>query len=279
MTNSNPAMMPIPYDELASTYLGARPRDFNKGRAGHVLVIGGDQGFGGAVWMAAMAAMRVGAGLVTIATHPSQSTVSPTFPEIMCQTVADSKQLQPLLAKANVIILGPGLGQGAWGKEIWQAVIQLDVPMVLDADGLNILATAPRAHANWVLTPHPGEAARLLHIDTTQIQADRPAAAKAIQQQYGGTVVLKGAGSLVATSESITICEAGNPGMATAGMGDILSGVIGGFIGQGIPLAKAAALGVAIHARAGDIAAKSGERGIVATDLLTFLHELCNNHR
>jgi NAD(P)H-hydrate epimerase len=182
-----------------------------------------------------------------------------------------------------MIVLGPGLGQSDWAINLWSMVMshprcQQALPLVVDADGLNILANMPRIYPHWVITPHPGEAARLLQTTTQAIQQDRIAAVQALNQRYGGVSVLKGAGTLIATPDSpLALCDKGNPGMATAGMGDVLSGVIGGLIAQGIPIADAAKLGVYLHAYAGDLAAKEGERGLLALDLMAPLRYVINH--
>ncbi len=258
--------------------LPQRPRDAHKGDHGHVLVIGGDYGMGGAVRMAAEAALRAGAGLVTVATRPEHvSVVNCQRPEIMCQQVANGEDLLPLLERATVVVIGPGLGKSDWAKALLTTVLTTTLPKLLDADALNLLSQMPQKRSDWVLTPHPGEASRLLDCSNSDIQADRFKAAGAIQQQYGGVVVLKGVGTLIKTEHSLEICPAGNPGMATAGMGDVLSGVIGGLLAQKLPLAQAAAAGVLVHALAGDRAAvQGGERGLLATDLMQPIRELVN---
>lgn len=260
-------------------YLKPRLKDWHKGLSGHVLVIGGAAGFSGAARMAGMAALRVGAGLVSIATDPANApTMNIECPELMCHAVQNAEDLQPLLEKATVIVLGPGLGQSDWAKTLWQHAIKTDLSLVVDADALNILAEHPQMSEYWVLTPHPGEASRLLKQTTEEIQQDRLLAVKEIARQFGGAIVLKGAGTLVAAPNMLPgVCDKGNPGMATAGMGDILSGVIGGLLAQGIPLGEAARLGVVMHAAAGDMAAKDGERGMIATDLLPYLRRLGNS--
>ncbi|MHB1948640.1 MAG: NAD(P)H-hydrate dehydratase [Gammaproteobacteria bacterium] len=267
--------------EQFSQYLRPRPEDANKGDFGHVLVIGGDYGYSGAVHMAGEAALRVGAGLVSVATRPEHALVmNVPSPELMCHGIKTAADLDPLIAKANVIVLGPGLGRSAWGHDLLMAALKAQKNFVVDADALNLLAENPQKKATWILTPHPGEAARLLKKLPQDIQKDRIAAVKQLQEQFGGVSVLKGAGSLIMGPEGEpAICTAGNPGMATGGMGDILSGVIGGLLAQGIPLADAAKLGVLIHAMAGDMAAQEGgERGMIATDLMMYLRHLVNIH-
>lgn len=266
-----------------SDYLVPRERNSHKGDFGRVLVIGGDYGFSGAPRMAAEAALRVGAGLVSVATHPEHAAVlNVSRPEIMCHGVRSANKINGLLDKANVVAIGPGLGTGAWGQELLDYVLKSGKTIVADADALNILAEKdqPIKRENWVLTPHPGEAGRLLKITSQNVQCDRNASAIKLQQIYGGVVVLKGAGSIiVAPNEQPVTCEHGNPGMATAGMGDVLTGVIAGLIAQQIPISDAAKLGVLIHAMAGDMAAEEGgERGMLAMDLMPFLRKLMNTN-
>lgn len=259
-------------------YLQPRARDWHKGLSGHVLVIGGDLGYSGAPRMAAEAAYRVGAGLVSVATRPEHAAeVNAHFPEIMAHGVTELAALDALLTKADVIVLGPGLGQSAWSKLLWKQAITSNLPMVVDADGLNLLAQSNVAKENWVLTPHPGEAGRLLGLSADAIQQDRLAAVVALNKQYGGVSVLKGAGTLVLAPHAPPVmCDKGNPGMASAGMGDVLSGVIGGLMAQRVPIGDAAKLGVLLHAMAGDLAAKDHERGTIATDLMPYLRQLVN---
>jgi len=257
-----------------------KPRDQNshKGNFGHVLVIGGDDGFSGAPRLAAEAALRVGAGLVSVATRSYYAdNLNINRPEIMSHAVGSSEDLSPLLAKATVIILGPGLGRSGWSVELWRAVINTSLPLVLDADGLNWLADDPRKSSHWILTPHPGEAARLLKKTSASIQKNRVEAVHELQNTYDGVIVLKGAGSLIATKKGVSICRAGNPGMASGGMGDALSGVIGGLLAQGLKPDIAAKLGVVLHATAGDLAARDGERGLLASDLMPYLRQLVNH--
>ncbi len=261
-------------------YLKPRPRNAHKGMYGHVLIVGGDYGYSGAVKMAAEAALRVGAGLVSVATRPESAlTMNVSRPEIMCHGISSDKALVPLLNKATVVIVGPGIGLSNWAKKLFLRVIKSKKPLVVDADALNLLAKKPISYANWILTPHPGEAARLLKMSLDEIQQDRASAIHKLQKKLGGVCVLKGAGSLIlAPNTMLAECDAGNPGMATAGMGDVLSGVIGSFVAQGFSLADAAKCGVLIHAMAGDLASKEGERGMLASDLLPHLRRLVNFH-
>lgn len=278
LLSSLPAVAEKMHLSAYSHYLKPRLRDSHKGAFGHVLIIGGDKGLSGAVQMAGTAALRVGAGLVTIASHPSHAgLLNIATPELMCYGIDQEAELTPLLARANVVVLGPGLGQSAWSRKIFACLPHIEHPLVVDGDGLNLLAQQAERKDQWVLTPHPGEAGRLLGISTQEVQDNRLQAVKEIYSRYGGVSVLKGAGTLVLANHSLpALCDKGNPGMATAGMGDVLSGVIGGLLAQGIPLADAAKLGVVLHASAGDLAAKEGERGMLATDLFPYLRRLVN---
>ena len=250
----------------------------HKGLYGHVLVVGGDHGFSGAVRLAAEAAARVGAGLVSVATRTDHAIIlNLTRPELMVHGVETAANLDALLERATVVAIGPGLGQSDWGLSLLERVLMTELPLVVDADALNLLVDSPHVRHNWVLTPHPGEAGRLLGVTNQEIQRDRFTAISSLQSRYGGTIVLKGSGTLIQTSDGIAdICGAGNPGMASGGMGDVLTGVIAGLIAQKIHPAEAARLGVCLHAAAGDLAAKDGERGLLASDLLGKLRYLLN---
>jgi len=264
---------------LAPQALPRRPRDSHKGRYGHVLAIGGDLGAGGAVRMCGEAAARVGAGLVSVATREANvGAILAARPELMPHGVHVPRNLEALLARASVLALGPGLGQDDWGQGLWQAALDAGKPTVLDADGLNLLALRARALPEQiVMTPHPGEAARLLETTTADVQADRFAAVRGMARGYGAVVVLKGSGSLVADPEGrVAACPWGNPGMASGGTGDVLTGVIAGLLAQGLTPWDAACLGVGAHARAGDLAARAGERGMLASDLFPYLRALVN---
>jgi NAD(P)H-hydrate epimerase len=258
--------------------LPPRRRTAHKGQQGSVLVIGGNIGMAGAARMAGEAALRVGAGLVTVATRDENvpAIVGPR-PELMCRGVASAAELKTLIDRADVIALGPGLGQDEWSKTMFSTAMSAAGRLVVDADALNLLAQAPLSNAHWILTPHPGEAARLLQSSPLQVQRDRLGSARAIVQRYGGTVVLKGAGTLIVTDGALpAICDRGNPGMATGGMGDVLTGVIAGIVAQTQDLAAAARVGVLVHALAGDMAARRGERGLLATDLFAHLPTCVN---
>jgi len=259
--------------------LPRRARAAHKRHHGHLLCVGGNVGMGGAVRMAAEAALRVGAGLVSVATRPENAAaMTQARPELMCRGIETDADLDILLARATVAALGPGLDQDDWARRLWRRLLDTDLPLVVDADGLNLLAEQRTARGRWVLTPHPGEAARLLGTDTAAIQGDRPAAAEAIARDYDAVVVLKGPGSLITWPDGeLWVCTEGNPGMAVGGMGDVLTGVIAGLLSQGLPPAMAARLGATVHARAGDAAAAAGgERGLLPGDLLLPLRAQVN---
>ncbi|MFK7976592.1 MAG: NAD(P)H-hydrate dehydratase [Halioglobus sp.] len=267
--------------ELDALLESVEPRAANahKGLYGNILVVGGDYTMAGAVVLAAEAALRCGAGLVRVATRAEHiAALIARTPEAMPIAVEEGDALLALAASADVLVVGPGLGQSSWAESLLQAALSLDKPMVLDADALNLLAASsglsklPRT--NWVLTPHPAEAARLLGIETRDVQADRFQAVEALQQRYGGVVVLKGNGSLIADGAAVLLSDYGNPGMASGGMGDVLSGVVGALLGQKLSPTASAALGVCLHGAAADVAAADGERGLLASDLMAPMRAL-----
>jgi NAD(P)H-hydrate epimerase len=262
----------------------ARERAAHKGDNGHVLIVGGDHNMGGAVLMAGQAALRSGAGLVTLATRAAhRGSVLEHQPELMVAAVeagADLEGMNDLIERADVVALGPGLGKESWGRSLFGAAMNIQRPMVIDADALNLLAEDPARRDDWILTPHPAEAARLLQIATEDVQADRFDAVRRLQERFGGVVILKGSGSLIAgpgSTEPVALCPYGNPGMATAGMGDVLTGVVAALLAQFADPGQAARWAVVAHALAGDrVADAGGERGLVATDLLGELRSLLN---
>lgn len=270
-------------EDVVARLLPPRRRTAHKGQQGSVLVIGGGVGMAGAARMTGEAALRSGAGLVTVATcSENVASITAGRPELMCRGVEEASELSSLLERTDVIAVGPGLGQSEWARGLLDIALASDKPTVIDADALNLLARAPRSSSKWILTPHPGEAGRLLGISTADVQSDRLHAAREIASRYGGTVVLKGAGTLVmsgmATGDSVPyICDQGNPGMASPGMGDVLTGVIAGITAQTADLPGAARAGVLVHAMAGDMAAaRVGERGLLATDLFGYLPTCVN---
>lgn len=263
---------------LSPRRLPRRSRIAHKGHFGHVLLIGGNYGFSGAIRLAGEAALRSGAGLVSIVTRAGcGGWLNIGRPELMCHGIETSAELQSLLHKSTVVVIGPGLGQDDWARTLLNTVLESDKPCVVDADALNLLAQFPHHRENWLLTPHPGEAARLLGCPSSEIASNRYAAVARLQRRFGGTCVLKGSGSLVADGDSLAVCPAGNPGMASGGMGDVLAGVSGALMAQGLPIGDAAKLAVYVHAAAADLAAaEHGERGLLAGDLLFPIRQLLN---
>lgn len=258
--------------------LKRRPRSAHKGDFGHVLIVGGGEGMPGAVRLAGEAALRAGAGLVSIATHPSHATVIVgSRPELMSHGIADPGALGPLLERATAVAFGPGLGTSDWSRQLFAAVSELELPCVWDADALNLLAENPAKNERRIITPHPGEAGRLIGEDTAAVQGDRRGALIALQEKYGGVAVLKGANTLVSSKKKIPwLCTAGNPGMASPGMGDVLTGIIAALLAQQLGKEASAVVGVELHARAGDRAARAGERGTIASDLVAELRHVAN---
>lgn len=268
-------------------YLPPRRANTHKGKFGHVLVIGGDQGMGGAAAMAAEAAARAGAGLVSVATRPEHiPAILARRPELMVKGVASDADIQPLLERATVIVLGPGLGRSEWSAQLFRLALAAGLPLVIDADALTLLGGKLQDRAlpapssdQWIITPHPGEAAALLQTTPQTVMADRFAAARQLRQLTGAVTVLKGSGTLIAADPAapLSLVAAGNPGMASGGMGDLLSGVLGGLLAQGLTATRAAQLGALVHSMAADRAvAVPGQRGLLATDLFPHLRALLN---
>ena len=259
----------------------ARPLSAHKGHYGHVLVVGGDHGMGGAAIMAAEAALRSGSGLVSLATRSSHvSAALSRIPEVMVLGVDVSARLQSMLDRASVVVLGPGLGNGAWADQLAQKVMSSQHPSVIDADALKYLQPyrhSPTQTRARVLTPHPGEAAQLLGCSISDVQDNRFDAVRLLYERFGGVIVLKGAGTVIFDGDVVHVCTEGNPGMASGGRGDVLSGIIAGFLAQGLSPVDAARLGVYTHARSADLCAlQSGQRGLRATDLFNQIKYVVN---
>lgn len=265
--------------EDVQKFLTPRSRVAHKHVLGHVFVVGSDFGMGGAVRLSAEAALRVGAGLVSVFTRqPHCVAIHATRPELLC---FESDALRAQLSKATTLVSGMGAGTGLWGRKLFKRLYKnrrRDQTWILDADALNVLAREKNVHLeNSVLTPHPGEAARLLGQSARDIQRDRLQAIHALHRKYGGVIVLKGSGTLIHIEDKVFVCTDGNPGMASAGMGDVLSGILAGFIAQGISVDAATLLGVAVHARVADVLARdSGERGLLAMDVVQALRAWVN---
>lgn len=254
------------------------PADAHKGMMGKLQIVGGCVGMQGAVQLAGEAAGRIGAGWIQLVTHHRHAaSLSASLPALLMQAILDTPEIEFDSVSANAVLLGCGLGQSDWGAkcaaQTLDYAISRQVPMVVDADGLNILARQPRCYERWILTPHPKEAARLLHCSVDTVQTDRYAAAHGIAERYGGVCVLKGAGTWIVSTdqtgqEDNYLNTTGNPGLASAGTGDVLAGMIAGLLAQGLPLQGAAAAGVWLHGRAADhYACNQAQRSMMAMDL------------
>lgn len=260
--------------------LTPRKPSTHKGQCGHVLIIGGGEGMSGAALLAGQAALRAGAGLVTVATHPSHAkTLTVVQPELMVQGVRDKQDIDFLIDAADVIAVGAGLGQSEWSSMLYDAAVRASKPVVVDADALNLLSDEHISRDNWILTPHPAEAARLTGETTQEVQASRFLVAKSIAEHYNAVTVLKGAGSIVVTPgvDDFSLLQKGNAGMASGGMGDALTGIIAAMVAQGLSLHNAAKAGAYVHADAADRVAKArGMRGMVASDVIEALYKSVN---
>ena len=276
---SRPVLERVDEGDIARA-LPRRGRAAHKGDFGRVLIIAGGPGMGGAARLAGEACLRGGAGLVTIATAPDNVMgILAGRPELICYGVSGAQELAPLLAAATVVAVGPGLGTGTWSRALFDAALSCAKPLVLDADAINLLAaTRQRPPALTILTPHPGEAGRLLGSDPTTVQSDRFGALRRLIERTGAIVVLKGAGTLIGAPDRVpALCTPGNPGMAAPGMGDVLTGAIAAILAQCRDPWLAARAGVVAHALAGDdLARQGGGRGMLALELAEALTRWVN---
>lgn len=248
----------------------ARPIDSHKGMFGRVTIFGGTKGMLGASLLAGQAALRSGAGTVTIACNPDVVDLPALMqPELMTRGVDGVESITALADQSDIMVVGPGTDQAQWSRVLVESALATGKPSVIDAGALRLIAAAGATQPGSVLTPHPGEAAALLGCSTAEIQDDRLSAARQISRRYHAVCVLKGAGTIVTDGDQFSVCAGGNPGMASAGMGDVLSGIIGAFIGQGMTDYEAACAGVYVHSRAADEQALvKGEISLIASDLI-----------
>lgn len=270
---SEKARSDVEVDSFLLTWVGCknllprRRRDTHKGQQGKLLVIGGVEGMTGAVQMTGLSALRAGAGLVRIASLGQFSTL---FPELMPAQISTESDLDPLLEFTEVIAIGPGLGRDEFARRILGKVLDFrkkDQSLVLDADALVCLATEPAEVTGSILTPHPGEAAALLSCSAADVQADRFAAAQAIAKQFASICVLKGAGTVISDGIDCFVSDRGGPELASAGTGDVLTGIVAALLGHGLSALSAAQLGVFLHGLTGERVAQKYGTGLVATDL------------
>lgn len=254
-----------------------RQKSSHKGTFGHVLIVGGEIGMSGAARLAGEATARVGAGKVSIATRSIYSSfLNLQRPELMVHPVEKIEDLQILINRCDVIAIGTGLGQHEWGQMMLSSVLESSKPLILDADALNLLSKNPQKLKNTIITPHPTEASRLLKRSTQEIQNNRFESAKQLFEKYQAPCILKGAGTVICSEQGLSLCDAGNAGLASGGTGDVLTGIIAGLVAQGFDLISAAEQGVCLHANAADLAAQNGERGLLASDLFLHLKQLVN---
>lgn len=275
-------LIPTITRKQVASFLSTRPRDSHKGKFGTVAVIGGAGGMVGAPLLAARAALKLGAGCVHVGMLADNApSVDILQPELMLH----SAQTALRLPKLNVLAIGCGMGHDEDAQEILHDALQLDTVLILDADALNILALRPdlrtlllsRKVAN-LITPHPGEAARLLNCNTEEVQSARSEAAQELAKRFNSAVVLKGAHSLCVTRDGkIYLNKSGNPGMSSPGMGDVLTGIISAFIAQGLNVDQALLLAVHLHGTAGDAMAKQKVIiGMTATEVTEWARWLIN---
>ena len=268
-----PAAWLVGFDDINKTQLKSRLHNSHKNDYGHVVVVGGDLGMGGAAILAAEAALRSGAGVVSLATRPQHlSAALARCPAIMVHAIEHAQQLDSLLERASVIVVGVGLGDSEWSRALCERALASPAPKVMDAGILHYVAQHFCSNPDWILTPHPGEAAALLATTTASVQANRFLAAEQLSKRYGGVCILKGTGSIVCSAERTAVCAAGNPMLATAGSGDVLSGLVGGLCALGLPPMTAAEYAVLIHANAADQIARYGRNKLIATDLLSHIY-------
>ncbi len=279
LTSSTSKFPPIAYNHSLKHWLTTRtPRlaTHHKGLSGTACLIGGNHSMMGAIQLAANAALQASAGLIKVITRTAHTLpITQTLPEVQCY---NHHQLNEQLSLAHAIAIGPGLGRDTWAQQSYQASLHSTQPKVLDADALYFLAhspPSPNCSTQWILTPHPKEAATLLNCRTNAVQNDRICAIKALHKRYGGVIVLKGNGTLIFDGTRLEICLAGNAGMATGGMGDVLTGLITSFLAQGLSLWDAANLGVSLHAHSGDqLAQQKSQSGVIPTELALNIHSL-----
>ena len=262
-----------------------RNSESHKGDFGHVLVVAGNIGFGGAALLSSKAAIKIGAGLVSLATRSEHLQAALSFaPEVMTKPVDSGQSLENYLDFPTVVCLGPGLGKDYWSEQMiyksLENTYKNKIPILIDADGLNLLPEFSKKlplPKKIVLTPHLGEAARLLNTSVENVKKNKISAAKRISKKYNSVVVLKSHETLICKEDKIYISDKGNPGMAAAGMGDVLSGMISGLIAQKLSLFEAACLGVDLHARAGDIySEKNNQQSLLPTDIIDLFARVIN---
>lgn len=276
MSPKHPA--PLSFQDTLKN-LPKRPSNAHKHLFGSVLAMGGDRSMPGAIFLSALAALRAGAGLVHVLTHPAHAShLAAQLPEAMWHHTDQAVTTLNSLHRSDhhVLLLGPGLGTRHFGKQLFRRVLGLlkTQTAVIDGDALTLLSEFPDQKTTWILTPHPGEAARLLKTSTEAIQKDRAKAAEEIALRYGGVCVLKGENTLISDGNTCWQCTEGNPVLAIPGSGDVLSGTIAALLAQGLSANIAAQIAVLAHAKAGDLLAQERSAGYLAHELTQKIAEL-----
>lgn len=256
-----------------------RTQSAHKGSHGKALLVGGNEGMGGAILITGSACVRTGCGLTAMLTDRANLHAALVHtPEVMSGDWGNHELFEKRLSWANVLAFGPGFGLDEESEQRFLKLSQSSKSKVVDADALTFLANHTFKDDNRIITPHPGEAAKLLDVTVKEIESDRYQAIKTLQRKYGGIVILKGAGTLVCDGGQVYVCAAGNPGMASGGMGDLLTGILVSLLAQRYSLSESAKLGVLLHSVAADVEAKkNGEIGLLASDLLPHIRRLVNN--
>ena len=264
--------------EYVFNFLQRRSLSSHKGDFGHIGIFGSGKGMHGASLLAGEAALRSGAGKVSIFMHSShRELIDNPRSELIINFIDNILEVESIINNLDVLVLGPGLGKDKWASDIFDFIIKYPQPKVIDADGLVFVKAKNLKQDNWVLTPHPGEAAELLNTSSKNIQDNRQLSLKKISNKFGGVIILKGHNTMIGHDENPSnICLKGNPGMATAGSGDVLAGIVSAMIGQKLSLFDASSVAVEIHAKAGDLASKDGERGLLAGDIIDEIRGCVN---
>ncbi|MDB3950068.1 NAD(P)H-hydrate dehydratase [Gammaproteobacteria bacterium] len=283
--NVSPTVNELSFEDIKKN-IPKRRENSHKGDHGKLLIIAGDEGFGGAGIMSSESGLKTGAGLVKLLTRKSHVSASlARNPEVMVSGADNAQDIEANLDWPDAIVAGPGMFQNYWSEQILYKLLGLvadnNIPTLLDAGALRLLShkafSKIKLHNETVLTPHPGEAAEMLNIAVKEIQKDRIKSAKALQKKYGCIIVLKGNGTIICNKNDVYLCSSGGPELAVAGSGDILSGVIGSLIAQGLAPFEAAKTGVEIHALAGEEFVKDvGEIGLAAGELISYIRKFLN---
>ena len=283
--NVSPTLKELSFEDIKRN-IPKRRESSHKGDHGKLLIIAGDEGFGGAGIMSSESGLKTGAGLVKLLTRKSHVSASlARNPEVMVSGADNAQDLEANLDWPDAVVAGPGMFKNYWSEQILYKLLvhvaDKNIPTLLDAGALRLLShkafSKIKLHSEMVLTPHPGEAAEMLNIPVNEIQKNRIKSVKALQKKYGCIIVLKGNGTIVCNKNDAYLCSSGGPELAVAGSGDILSGVIGSLMAQGLSPFDAAKTGVEIHALAGAEFVKDvGRIGLAAGELISYIRKFLN---